>query len=516
MSTTVQMPVLKLSEIKISETNPRKRFDENALAELAQSIAKVGVLQPILVRPQKKGYQLVCGERRYRASLLAGKDDILVNIRNMTDDEAFELQIIENLERKDVHPMDEADAFAKMIKSGRYNITDIAAKMAKPETFIMQRLKLNDLIPEIKQDFFDDLLAIGHANLIARLVPEHQKDIYKDYKDGWDTSGYGTVDQLKEEIAEKTYDLNRAVFSLEGIYKDVPACTACAHRSSNRPLLFNDMQGQDTCFIKRCFKAKTNEYIENEVLDIIAMVKDIYIARSHGDDASAEIKAIADQYSIPILKHYEDFFDTNTPHWKMREIEVFYVSGEKRGIFAKVWLKEQSEEMLAFGPSELGEIEKIETKAKRALELDEQKIHAVVVDALKVEFDKKVPLEFTFDQEFIDAMILYLAIENIGFYSMNYDFQNFGIDIKRDYNNLDELQADMLRITPKQKVQILARLLYKKTAFGIDGHTLHGQIARKLAKYNPNIPVTQIEASQHAAAAKRIAKAEQRLKALKK
>ena len=199
------LEIISIHKIELSTTNPRKVFDPKALEELSESIKEHGILQPILVRPYVdeksswQDYQLVCGERRYRAAILAGLEEVPVSIRVLTDDEAFELQIIENLERKDVHPLDEADAFKKMLDSKKYTIADISAKMAKPESFIVQRLKLVDLIESVREDFLRGHLGIGHAILISRCDEFKQKDIFDNaqpYKEG--IPDYGTVKELKE------------------------------------------------------------------------------------------------------------------------------------------------------------------------------------------------------------------------------------------------------------------------------------------------------------------------------
>jgi len=244
------------------------------------------------------------------------------------------------------------------------------------------------------------------------------------------------------------------------------------------------------------------------------MSKDIGIAQSWGDVPTPEIKTILEKYSVPLFKLYDDFYD-NDSSGKYREFEVFYVSGSLRGTYAKVFEKPKTNGMLDFGPSEIGDAEKIETKAKRALELDEQKVHTVVVESLKKEFQKKEPLPFDFDPEFMETMFMYLALDYAGLYTLIYDIRSLGYDIKQNYDSLEELQADMLKITPEQKTQLLALVLYKKYGFGIEGHTLNGQIIRKLAKSNPTIPVTDMEAAQAVEAAKRIERTKKKLAALK-
>ena len=285
MSKSATLEIITIGQIDVSKTNPRKSFDEKALKELTESIKEHGILQPILVRPKldiqsdMEHFELVCGERRYRAAILAGLEEIPVNVRVLTDDEAFELQIVENLERKDVHPLDEADAFKKMLDSGKYTITDIAAKMAKPESFIVQRLKLVDLIDNVRADFIAGHIGIGHAILIARCDEFQQLDIYKNaqpYNDNY-AIDYGTIKDLKETIEDDSYLLTDAKFSLEDTnLNNTCACSACPKRSGANPLLFKDIQ-EDRCFDKDCFDSKTDSFVEKEVAKIISEGKNIPI-----------------------------------------------------------------------------------------------------------------------------------------------------------------------------------------------------------------------------------------------
>ena len=124
---------LPINDIIPSPLNPRKEFDEVEIQSLAESIAKIGLIQPITVRktviPGGIGYELICGERRWRASKLAGLTEIPASVRDVSDKEAMELMVTENLQRKDVHPMEETNAFLFMMDKMDYNIADIAAKI---------------------------------------------------------------------------------------------------------------------------------------------------------------------------------------------------------------------------------------------------------------------------------------------------------------------------------------------------------------------------------------------------
>lgn len=370
-----------MKDITISKTNPRKTFDEKSLQELSESIKLHGILQPILIRPKGKKYELVCGERRYKAAKEAGVIDIPSNIRSLTDDEAFELQIIENLERKDVHPLEEADAFKIMLESGKYQIQDISAKIAKTESFVLGRLKLVDLIFPIRMHFKKGYLGIGHATLIAKCNPEQQADIYSDAKayNEEDEPDYGTYKRLKENIEDDTLNLKDAVFSLEteNLIKGVCSCYVCPKRSKSNPVLFDEFQDEDLCFDKKCFDLKEEAFTQIELSKIINEGLDVAILSNR--KASDFIKDICKQFNVSELSFYEDYRTYKFSDWIPKK--GFNVSGREIGKYEEVWVKPiQTKDGKPIQVSEDAkeQIQKIKTRASRALELDAEKIWAKV------------------------------------------------------------------------------------------------------------------------------------------
>src|SRR6201998_1923743 len=171
---------IPLEKIRESKTNPRTQFDQAKLAELAENIGQHGVLQPILLRPLPEGeagtYELVAGTRRYRASKLAKRESIPATVRELTDAQALELQVIENVQRVDVHPLDEAQGYAALIQlqPNTYTVESIASRVGRSPAYVSGRLRLIQLIPEAKQAFYEDKLAVAHAFEVARLQPNDQ------------------------------------------------------------------------------------------------------------------------------------------------------------------------------------------------------------------------------------------------------------------------------------------------------------------------------------------------------
>jgi ParB/RepB/Spo0J family partition protein len=194
---------IRLSELQASPTNPRKTFDVLKLEELSRSIAEVGVLEPILVRPYpalnpagknpNRGlpkFEVVAGERRYRAAKMAANGNaetatVPCIVRDLTDVQVLEIQIIENNQRDDVHPLEEAAGYAALMKEAGYDVAAIADRIGRSEKYVYDRLKLLQLIPELQTVFIDGEITAGHAILLARLTAEEQRKILGD------TDGFG-------------------------------------------------------------------------------------------------------------------------------------------------------------------------------------------------------------------------------------------------------------------------------------------------------------------------------------
>lgn len=165
---------LKLTQIKPSKTNPRKRFDDQQMKDLTASVKENGILSPILVRPQNGHYEVVCGSRRFKAAESAGLESVQVIVRELDDKETLELQIMENLQREDVHPMEEADAYFQLSRKPGYDVEKIAGKIGKSEKYVYDRMKLLSLSKKAQELFLKDKFTAGHAILLARLSPSEQ------------------------------------------------------------------------------------------------------------------------------------------------------------------------------------------------------------------------------------------------------------------------------------------------------------------------------------------------------
>jgi ParB/RepB/Spo0J family partition protein len=176
MSTQTGTPIaasIPIAEIRPGK-NPRKLFDEDSLGELADSIRSKGVLQPILVRPSGRGFELVAGERRWRAAKIAGLAEIPATVRELSDEDVLEISLIENLQRADLHPLEEAEGYRQLMTRGRYDVGKIAEKTGRSIKYVYDRMKLLDLSKDAKKAFSSGKFTARHAILLARLKPDQQ------------------------------------------------------------------------------------------------------------------------------------------------------------------------------------------------------------------------------------------------------------------------------------------------------------------------------------------------------
>ena len=245
-----------LADIRPSSYNPRKTFDETSLAELAESIRQQGVLQPVGVRPiEENRYEVIFGERRYRASLMAGLETIPAVIYEVTDEVAEEMAVTENLQRKDVTPIEEANAYQKLIESGRHDVHSLAVQFGKSEDYIRTRLKFTTLIPEIANLLETDEITISVASEICRYGEDIQREVYERHlKDNGYNSwrGMKAADVARRIEQDFTTDLNRYFF-------DKTLCKSCPHNTNNMMLFCEGACGK--CANRKCLEDMNASYL---------------------------------------------------------------------------------------------------------------------------------------------------------------------------------------------------------------------------------------------------------------
>lgn len=167
--------LLKINQVEPNRDQPRKEFDEDALLELADSIKQFGVLQPLLVQKKKDYYEIIAGERRWRAAKLAGLKEVPVLIKSYTDQEIVEISLIENIQRENLNPIEEAMAFKRLLEEFHLKQDEVAERVSKSRTAVTNSMRLLKLSDKVKQMIIDDMISTGHARALLTIEDEEQQ-----------------------------------------------------------------------------------------------------------------------------------------------------------------------------------------------------------------------------------------------------------------------------------------------------------------------------------------------------
>ncbi len=293
------MELLKLDKIVTSGTNPRKTFDQKDMDELAASILEKGVINPITVRehPARKGmYEVVAGERRVRASrsvqaLHKDRNTIQAVIREMTDEEVLEIQIIENLQRRDISPMEEALAFYHLANIKGMTAEEIGARVGKSPKFVAIRLKLNQVIPEIQPALHENRLTIADALRIAAMPEKEQKEFYKELiEDDPDKLVFNkwTWNRWNNQLSNAPFDINDP-----NLVKNTPACSVCPYNTATAAL-FPTPQDTAYCQNPTCYKKKCDTAFKLQLAEAKDDSGTILVKGTYGSSTNEE-KQLKDQ-----------------------------------------------------------------------------------------------------------------------------------------------------------------------------------------------------------------------------
>lgn len=191
--------VVKITKVEPNREQPRKNFDEDALQELADSIRQFGLLQPILVQDRGDYYEIIAGERRWRAAKLAGLKEIPVIIKNYSNQEIVEISLIENIQREDLNPIEEALAYKRLLTEFNLKQDEVAERVSKSRTAVTNSMRLLKLCDGVQQMIIDDMLSTGHARA---LIPIEDAE-------------------LQLQIAQQIFDQKLSVREVEKLVKNI-------------------------------------------------------------------------------------------------------------------------------------------------------------------------------------------------------------------------------------------------------------------------------------------------------
>ncbi|MBQ8139894.1 MAG: ParB/RepB/Spo0J family partition protein [Lachnospiraceae bacterium] len=195
--------MVKITKVEPNREQPRRKFDEDALQELSDSIKQFGVLQPLVVQDRKDHYEIIAGERRWRASKLAGLKEVPVIIKDYTEQEIVEISLIENIQREDLNAIEEAQAYKRLAEEFNLKQDAIAERVSKSRSEITNSMRLLKLCPDVQQMIVDEMLSKGHARTLLAV-----EDPVKQY-----------------ELAQRAFDEKLSVRDIEKLVKqlDKPA-----------------------------------------------------------------------------------------------------------------------------------------------------------------------------------------------------------------------------------------------------------------------------------------------------
>ncbi len=294
---------IALDRIVNSEFNPRKSFSEASLQELADSIAQVGVLQPICVRPKDEMFEIVYGERRYWAAVLANRTHIPAFVREMSDAEAEDAAITENLQREDVKPLEEAAAYRRALDSGRHTVESLVGKFGKSEAYIRSRLKLCSLIDPLVELLDREEISVGVAIEISKYDDGIQQEVFNEHfaencRSSWKNA------RIKE-VARRLYQ--RYMTQLDTYRFDKSECMTCLNNTANQVLFRDCTDGCAGCQNMDCMIRKNEAFLRQKAVDLLH--NDPRIVLAADDDApAAVIDALTDDgYNVESLEYvYND------------------------------------------------------------------------------------------------------------------------------------------------------------------------------------------------------------------
>ena len=219
-----QEVMVPISKVEPNKEQPRKNFDEDALLELSESIKQFGLLQPILVQDRDTYYEIIAGERRWRAAKLAGLKKVPVIIKHLTDQEIVEISLIENIQREDLNPIEEAIAYKRLLNEFNLKQDEVAERVSKSRTAVTNSMRLLKLNDKVQQMVIDDMITTGHARALLSIADEDKQymiaqKIFDEKLSVRDTEKL--VKKFQKMKSTSAKEVNQDKVKLDAIYQEV-------------------------------------------------------------------------------------------------------------------------------------------------------------------------------------------------------------------------------------------------------------------------------------------------------
>jgi ParB family chromosome partitioning protein len=220
VSETDKETMVNITKIEPNRTQPRKNFNEDALQELADSIKQFGIVQPLIVQDRKDHYEIIAGERRWRAAKKAGLKEVPVIIKNYTEQEIVEISIIENIQREDLNPIEEALAYKRLLEEFKLKQDQVAERVSKSRTAVTNSMRLLKLSDKVQQMIIDEMITTGHARTILSIEdPEEQYNLAQRIFD--EKLSVREVEKIMKNMGKPAKNKKEKDTKLEVIYQDI-------------------------------------------------------------------------------------------------------------------------------------------------------------------------------------------------------------------------------------------------------------------------------------------------------
>lgn len=237
-----EVTFVKIGKVEPNREQPRKNFDEDALLELSESVKQHGVLQPLLVQDKKDYYEIIAGERRWRAAKLAGLKEVPVIIKNLTDQEIVEISLIENIQRENLNPIEEALAYKRLLNEFNLKQDEVAERVSKSRTAVTNSMRLLKLDERVQQMVIDDLISTGHARTLLGIEDKEQQyavaqQIFDEKLSVRETEKLvKKLQKQKTEPTKKIVDESMSVFfeDMEQRLKSIMGTKVAIHQKDNQ------------------------------------------------------------------------------------------------------------------------------------------------------------------------------------------------------------------------------------------------------------------------------------------
>lgn len=384
MSQLNPFQMLRLEHLAPSPTNPRKQFDPVALAELAATIREHGVIEPIIVRfwpdeydtpadrAERPLYEIIAGERRYRASVLAEQAEIPALVRHLDTRQVLEVQIIENLQRRGVNELEEAEGYDLMMREFGYTAEQLAEKVGKSKAYIYARLKLTALCEVAREAFRAGDLNPSTALLIARIPgAKLQERAAKDITQGVYGHGPMSYREAASHVQSRyMLKLDEAPFPyyIDDLLPTAGGCKECPKRTGNSPELFPDVKNADVCTDPDCFAEKKEAWLLRQLAEAKAKGVPVISGKEVEKIAPYGVASTLKGYTKLGEKNYEvKGYPTNRELLAGQDLKVTLIEDVRSGQLVEVVdNKAFAEALKAAGVRDRGEERKKDEQAETA------------------------------------------------------------------------------------------------------------------------------------------------------